>query len=96
MLNGGAQNLRRGDRIQVKLDSSYHYYLNGLVGTVTAVYAHGVAVALEGDPIGNQRVLGSSYGTGDQTFGPVGKVRSPQRILQYHEVVRIDPAPPAC
>ena len=49
--SGGAQNLRRGDRVQVKLNSCYRYYLNGLIGEVTCVLDYGAVVALDSDPL---------------------------------------------
>lgn len=82
---GGAQQLRRGNRVRVVLNSSYRYYLNGLLGTVTCVLAHGVIVTLDGTPEALQNVMGAG--------GVVGpKHRPPQQfVLQFHEVVRIDP-----
>lgn len=49
--------LRRGDRIRVKLNTSYRYFLNGLEGEVVAVYYHGVAVTLNSPPIVLQKVI---------------------------------------
>jgi len=92
--SGGAENLRRGDRVQVKLNSCYRHFLNGLVGTVTCVLNHGVIVELDNDPSRRQKVLGAPQGRGqNQTIGVVG----PQvpgafpRQFQFNEVVRISP-----
>jgi len=82
---GGAQNLRRGDKVRIKLDSSYRYYLNGLTGVVTSVLHHGVIVAIDGgDPAQLQRVVGQGGQTGPTVPAPV------QREFQFHEVERIE------
>ena len=82
---GGAQHLRKGEKVRVKLDSSYRYYLNGLVGTVMTVMDHGVIVALGSDPAELQKVLGTGGGVGPKILRPV------LREFQFHEVERIDP-----
>lgn len=73
---------KRGDRVKINLKSSYRHYLDGLEGTVTAVYFHGLAVALESDPAGIQKIMGA----GGQT-GPV--VNNPQRVFQFNEIEKI-------
>lgn len=80
---GGAQQLVRGDRVRIKLNGSYRYYLNGLTGTVTSVLAHGVIVALDNAPQAQQHVIGVG--------GVVGPANPPpqQTVLQFNEVVRI-------
>lgn len=82
--SGGAQNLRRGDRIRISSNSSYRHFLRGLEGRVTQVLAHAVIVALDADPATLQRVIG--------TAGAVGpKIPNlAQRMFQYHEVERIE------
>ena len=74
--------IRRGDRVRVKLNGSYRYFLNGLEGEVKAVYHHGVAVALESPPIILQKVIGNG------TVGPV-MPNTPVYVLQFSEVERI-------
>jgi len=46
---------QRGDRVRVRLNTSYRHYLNGLEGTVYAVSNHAVVVELESDPADIQR-----------------------------------------
>lgn len=80
---GGAQQLRRGDKVRVKLNSSYRHYLDGLIGTVTCVLHHGVIVDLSGTPQELQRVIGAG--------GAVGPANPPpqQAVFQFNEVERI-------
>ena len=82
-LSGGAQQLRRGDRVQVRLNGSYRRELNGLTGRVTQVLHHGVIVALDNDPVEVQRIMGVGGVT-----GPTNPTL-PQRQFQFNEVVRI-------
>jgi hypothetical protein len=80
-----SQPLRRGDRVRIKLHSSYRHYLDGLLGTVTCVLHHGVIVALDNAPQAQQRVLGAG--------GAVGPANPPpqQTVLQFDEVERVSP-----
>lgn len=80
--SGGAQNLRRGDRVRIDV-GCYRHYLRGLVGTVTCVLHHGAIVALDNDPQLQQRVIGAGGATGP-------KVPQSQRPFQFHELVKID------
>jgi len=83
--SGGAQQLRRGDRVRVTLSGSYRHYLNGLTGRVTQVLHHGVIVALDNDPVEVQRIMGAGGITGPKN------PTLPQRQFQFNEVVRIAP-----
>lgn len=83
--SGGAQNLRRGDRVQVKLNSCYRYYLNGLIGEVTCVLDYGAVVALDSDPAVQQKVIEPAG-----RAGPKNPTR-PQRIFQFNELVKLAP-----
>ena len=92
--SGGAQQLRRGDRIRIKLNSSYRHFLNGLEGRVTCVLHHGVIVALDNDPVEVQRILGTNTAPNtDQTQGQAGPKNPtlPQRTFQFHEVEKVNP-----
>lgn len=82
-MTGGAQGLKRGDRVRVKLNSSYRNYLEGLEGVVYSVQMHGVIVDLRGTPQANQRVIGVG--------GVAGPVIPPPQLtlLQFNEVERI-------
>jgi hypothetical protein len=81
--SGGAQQLRRGDRIRIQLSGSYRHYLNGLTGRVTQVLHHGVIVALDNDPVLVQRVMGTGGSTGPKN------PTLPQRQFMFNEVVKI-------
>ncbi len=81
--SGGAQNLRRGDRVQIKLNSSYRHFLDGLIGKITQVLHHGVIVSLDADPVQVQKVIGTA-----SAVGPVVSVA--QRTFQFHEIVKLD------
>ena len=83
--SGGAQQLRKGDRVRID-NGCYRHYLKGLEGVVTIVYFHGVIVALDNDPSSHQRIV--SQGTAGK---PVVKA---QRLFQYNEVEKIEPPPP--
>jgi hypothetical protein len=76
---------RRGDRVQIKLNSSYRHYLDGLLGTVTAVLHHGVIVQLDNAPQAQQRVIGPGGAAGPANPPPQ------QTVLQFHEVVKLNP-----
>ncbi len=92
--SGGAQNLRRGDRVRILLNGSYRHFLNGLTGRVTQVLHHGVIVALDNDPVRQQRVIAPAVGRHkDQTQGISGpKVPTlAQRQFQFHEVEKLNP-----
>jgi hypothetical protein len=71
--------------VRVVLNGSYRHYLDGLIGTVTAVLHHGAIVSLDSDPAMLQKVIAPA--------GRVGpKVPPPQqRVYQFHEVEKIDP-----
>ena len=79
--SGGAQQLRRGDRVRIN-NGCYRHFLRGLEGEVTCVLHHGVIVALDNDPVRQQKVIG--------TAGAVGpKVPRAQRQFQFNEVEKI-------
>ena len=82
--SGGAQQLRVGDRVQIKLNSCYRHFLDGLTGRVTCVLHHGVIVALDCDPAGQQRVIAPGGATGPTNPPPQ------QRTFQFHEVTKLD------
>lgn len=82
-VSGGAQNIRKGDRVIIRLNTCYRHFLNGLVGTVTCVLNHGVIVALDNDPVRQQRVI-----------APVGQAgpsvpNLAQRVYQFNEVEKL-------
>ncbi len=81
--SGGAQQLRRGDRVRVKLNSCYRHFLDGLEGEVTCVLQHAAIVALDNDPAGQQQVVAPG--------GVVGPANPPkqQRQFQFHELIKI-------
>ena len=83
--SGGAQQLRRGDRVRIKLNGCYRYYLNGMLGNVTAVLHHGCIVTLDSDHTTLQRTMGAG--------GQVGPTNPtiPQRQFQFHEVEKVNP-----
>ena len=89
--SGGAQQLRRRDRVRISNDH-YVHFLRGLVGEVTQILHHGVIVALDNDPMSHQRVLGTNTAPGvDQTQGMTGP-KNPtraQRQFMFNEVVKI-------
>jgi hypothetical protein len=90
--SGGAQQFRRGDRIRVIEKGAYRFYLRGLVGEVTQVLHHGLIVALDNDPMKQQRVLGTNSARHvDQTQGVTGpKIPNrAQRQFMFHEVEKI-------
>ena len=79
--------------MQVTLGTSYLHYLNGLVGVVTQVLHHGAIVALDNDPMSQQRVLGTNTARhSDQTQGRAApKIPNrAQRQFQFHELVKIE------
>ncbi len=82
--SGGAQNLRRGTRVRVKDTGSYRHYLRGLVGTVTQVLHHGCIVALDNDPVKQQKVIGVGGVTGPAVPNLA------QRQFLFNEVEKID------
>jgi hypothetical protein len=91
--SGGAQNIRRGDRVRLNLSGSYLHFLQGLEGEVTQVLHHGVIVALDNDPAVQQRIITTNTGRGqDQTQSGSGpqQVTRAQRQFQFNEVVRIE------
>ena len=83
--SGGAQNLRRGDRVRISMKGSYRYYLHGLEGRVTQVLHHGVIVALDNDPGKHQKVMGVGGVTGPAIPGVA------QRTFQFQEVEKVNP-----
>jgi len=89
--SGGAQQLRRGDRIRI-VNDCYRHYLRGLEGSVTCVLHHAVIVALDNDPVQQQRVLGTNTARGvDQTQG-MSAPKLPnvaQRQFMFNEVEKI-------
>ena len=88
---GGAEQLRRGDRVRV-VDVCYRHYLRGLEGTVMCVLHHGAIVALDNDPMKQQKVLGTNTARGvDQTQGRAApKIPNlAQRQFQFNELVKI-------
>ena len=92
--SGGAQNLRRGDRVRITLNGSYRHILNGLEGKVTCVLHHGVIVALDNDPVEVQRTLATNTARHtDQTQTRTGPKNPtlPQRTFQFHEVEKVNP-----
>lgn len=92
--SGGAQQLRRGDRVRIESDC-YRHYLRGLEGEVTCVLNHAVIVALDNDPMSHQRVLGTNTARHtDQTQGLAApkNPRRAQRQFQFNEVVKVDGA----
>ena len=64
------------------LHNNYRHYLNGLEGEITAVYHHGLAVALESPPVVLQNIIGPGG-----SVGPA--VRRPIYVLQFNEVERV-------
>ena len=82
--SGGAQQLRRGDRVRIN-NGCFRHYLKGLEGVVTCVYWHGVAVALDNDPQHLQKVIavGGQAGPKNPTV--------PQRMFQFNEVEKVNP-----
>ena len=74
---------RRGQRVRVKTNGSYRYFLNGLEGEIKAVYYHGVAVALESPPVVLQKVIAPG--------GSVGPVvpRQPVYVFQFSELEHV-------
>lgn len=83
--SGGAQNLRRGDRIRIRLNGSHRHFLDGLEGRVTCVLHHGVIVALDNDP-GKQQKLVAPGGLTGPAIPNVA-----QRTFQFHEVEKLNP-----
>ena len=59
------------------------HYLRGLEGKVTAVLHHGVAVALDNDPLYMQKVMGAGGVVGPRTRNQA------QRVFQFCEVERV-------
>jgi len=90
--SGGAQNLRRRDRVRIS-SSHYIHFLRGLVGEITQVLHHGVIVALDNDPSSHQMVLGTNTARHtDQTQGLTGP-KNPnraQRQFMFNDVEKID------
>jgi hypothetical protein len=82
--SGGAQNLRRGDRVRIKLNGCYRHYLDGLEGKVTCVLHHSVVVALDNDPVKQQKVIAPAGRAGPAVPNQA------QRTFQFHEVERIE------
>jgi len=76
-------NLRRGQRVRVRLNGSYRHYLNGLEGEIVAVYYHGVAVALESPPAVLQKVVAPGGLT-----GPVVP-NQPVYVFQFSELEQV-------
>jgi len=76
-------NFRRGQRVRVKLNGTYRYFLNGLEGEIKAVYYHGAAVALESPPIVLQNVVAPGGAT-----GPVNP-RQPVYVFQFSELEHV-------
>lgn len=84
MTSGGAQNLRRGDRVRVLESSDVDtYYLRGLEGRVIGVLHHGVIVALDSDPARLQQVIAPGGRTGPAV------PNTPQRVFLFHQVVKL-------
>ena len=79
--SGGAQLLRRGDRVRVD-NGCYQHYLRGLEGVVECVLHHGAVVKLDNDPALQQRVIGAGG-----VSGP--KSPNPQRVFQFHELIKL-------
>lgn len=90
---GGAQNLRRGNRVRVTPRANYRHFLEGLEGTVIAVLHHGAIVALDNDPARHQQVIAPATGRGkDQTQGRTGpEVPQARRQFQFNELELIEP-----
>jgi len=76
-------NLRRGERVRVRINGSYRYFLNGLEGVVKAVYYHGAAVVLESPPIVLQKIIAPGGAT-----GPVVP-HQPVYVFQFSELERV-------
>ena len=64
------------------LHNSYRHYLNGLEGEITAVYQHGLAVALKSPPVVLQNIIGAGG-----SIGPA--VRNPVYVFQFNEVEKV-------
>jgi len=70
---------RRGNRVRVKLNSSYRHFLDGLEGNITLVLHHAVVVALDNPPGRIQKIVEPGL------VGP--KIPNPQQhMFQFHEV----------
>lgn len=78
-------NFRCGDRVRIKLNGCYRYYLDGLEGIVAAVYHDSVLVNVESDPAGLQRVVAPGGATGPTIPRPI------QRRFQFNELEIINP-----
>jgi hypothetical protein len=83
--SGGAQQLRRGDRVRVSSKHCYRHYLRGLEGEVTQVLHHGVIVALDNDPVRQQRVIGTAGAVGPKVPDKA------QRQFMFNELEKVDP-----
>ena len=82
-------NYKRGERVRIKIDSSYRYYLDGLEGTITGVLHHGIVVAIDNPPGALQRLLAPpKTGVGRSDVGPKAPVPK-QYVFQMHEIERI-------
>lgn len=80
--SGGAQQLRRGDRVRID-NGCYRHYLRGLEGVVECVLHHGAVVKLDNDPALTQRVMGAGGVTGPKT-------PQAQRVFQFHELTKLE------
>ena len=76
-------NFSRGDRVLIKLNSSYRYYLDGLYGTITGVLHHGAIVSLDSDPAEVQKAIGAGGVAGPKIPPPR------QRIFQFNEIEKV-------
>lgn len=91
--SGGAQQLRRGDRVRID-DAHYVHFLRGLEGEITQVLHHGVIVALDNDPMSHQRVMGTNTAPGvdqTQTRTAPKNPRRAQRQFMFNEVTKTNP-----
>ena len=90
-------NFLRGERVRIKLSSSYRHYLEGLEGTVSFVLVHGVVVELDNPPNTLQRLISppTQSSVGRANVGPKSPVPK-QYIFQFHELERVQPLAGDC
>ena len=82
--------IRVGDRVKIKLNGCYRYYLDGLCGTVRCVLHHGVVVELDNPPNTLQKVIEppAPSPVGNSSVGP--KIPVPkQYVFQFHELEKL-------
>jgi len=85
-------NFKTGERVKIKLNTSYRHGFDGLEGVITCVLNHGVVVSLENPPGALQRLISppSKSSTGRSSVGPKAPVPQ-QHVFQFHEIESLPP-----